>query len=136
MRLRKISRKKGNRELLVKNLTTSLIIYERITTTHAKAKLAQVYIEKIISRIKKLDNVAGLRLAMEKLGNMNSAKKLIEVLKHNFKNKTSGFTRIVRVGPRKGDAADMVIIELTVKTEESHEKQKAENTKKQPDKIK
>lgn len=113
----KLGRKKGNRELLVKNLATSLLLYERITTTTAKAKMLQSYVERLISKSIKLDKVNGLRFAIAGLGNKIAAKKLIEVVKINNKNRKSGFTRIINVDPRKGDSANMAIIELTEKTD-------------------
>jgi len=116
MRHTKLGRKKDNRTQLVKNLAASLIVYERITTTSAKAKLVQGYVERIISQAKKMDKLNSYKMALQKLGKKKPAQKVIDIIISNFKDTQSGFTRIINIGPRKGDAAPMVIIELTKKT--------------------
>lgn len=113
----KLGRKKSNRTLLIRNLAASLVVHERITTTQAKAKFVQSYVERLITRVKKADNVNGLRIAIEMLGGQKPAHKVTEVLKNNYKDTASGYTRIVKVANRKGDNAKMAIIELTKKTE-------------------
>lgn len=113
----KLGRKKSNRTLLARNLAASLVVHERITTTQAKAKFIQGYVERLITRVKKADNVNGLRIALEMLGGQKPAHKVTEVLKKNYKDLGSGYTRIIKIGNRKGDNAKMVIIELTKKTD-------------------
>ncbi len=134
MRQTKLGRKKSNRDLLVKNLASSLVVYERITTTEAKAKLVQGYVERIITNAKKLDNVNAIRMAIKSLGQKKPALKVVEVLKDTYKDTQSGYTRIIKVGPRKGDAAPMAIIELTKKTDDfkaaSEKKEKKSTDKK------
>jgi len=114
----KLSRPKDHRQSLVKNLATSLIVYERILTTEAKAKSAQRYTEKLLHRVKNLDEVNGYRLALSSLHDPKAARKMIEVLKDRFAKTQSGTTRIIKIGPRKGDNAPVVILEMTIKTEQ------------------
>jgi large subunit ribosomal protein L17 len=121
----KISRPKDHRELLVKNQATSLIIYERIITTLTKAKLTQRYLERLMRLVKKYDTVNGLRLANRSLMVKEASKKMIEVLKDRFAHTNSGYTRIIKMGPRRGDNAEMVVLELTIKTEAPEKIEKA-----------
>ena len=113
----KLSRPKDHRQSLVKNLATSLIVYERIQTTEAKAKSAQRYTEKLLQRVKNLDEVNGYRLALGSLHDQKAARKMIEVLKDRFAKTRGGATRIIKIGLRKGDKAPVVILEMTIKTE-------------------
>lgn len=116
MKVYKLGRKKANRDQLVKNLVSSLLMYERIITTKSKARLTQKNTEHIIANILKLDDVNGLKYALRVLGQKSKpAKKLIEVIKGQYKNSHGGYTRIINIGNRKGDNADMVILELTKK---------------------
>lgn len=129
----KISRPKDHRDLLVKNQATSLVIYERIITTLAKAKLTQRYLERLIQLVKKNDTVNGLRLANRSLMAKEASKKMIEVIKERFARTDGGYTRIIKMGPRRGDNAEMVVLELTIKTEapKKTEKTKGAETKTQ-----
>lgn len=119
MKSYKLGRKKDNRDHLVKNLTTSLLAYERIVTTLQKAKLTQRNAERIISTILKKDDLNGFKYALSELGQKKVAKKLIEVIKKQYANSGGGYTRILKIGNRKGDNAKMVILELTKKIEAS-----------------
>lgn len=119
MKTFKLGRKKAHRTLLIRNLATSLVVHERIVTTASKAKFVQSYIERIISRTKKENDLNGYKTALTMLGGAEKpAKKVIEILKKNFANTQSGFTRIIKTVNRKGDNAPMAIIELTKKTED------------------
>ncbi|HPM27591.1 MAG TPA: 50S ribosomal protein L17 [bacterium] len=119
MKTLKLGRKKAHRASLVRNLAVSLILHERITTTQSKAKLVQGYVERIINRVKKENDLNGYRVALSMLGGAQKpAKKVVEVMKKNFSATRSGFTRIIKTINRQGDNAPMVIIELTQKTED------------------
>ena len=119
MKTLKLGRKKAHRASLVRNLAVSLILHERITTTQSKAKLVRGYVERIINRVKKENDLNGYRVALSMLGGAQKpAKKVVEVMKKNFSATRSGFTRIIRTIDRQGDNAPMVIIELTQKTED------------------
>lgn len=128
MRTHKLSRPKDHRTGLVKNLATSLIVYEKINTTSPKAKLTQSYVERLISRIKKTDSVNGYRLALARLQTDKAAQKMVDIIKSRFASTAGGFTRIIKLSPRHGDNALRVMLELTIKTELPTSKKKEEPT--------
>ena len=107
---RKFSRKKDQRKALLKSLAGALIFQGKIKTTEAKAKEVSVFVEKFITQGKKKDLSSQRRLARffpEKI-----VKKLIEEIAPRYKERKGGYTRIVKLGPRKSDSARMAIIEL------------------------
>ncbi len=106
-----LGRSRDQRRLLLKNLAESLILYEKIETTEAKAKLLRPLVEKMITRAKN-DTLHNRRVLLSRLPTENSVKKLLEVLGPRYKERPGGYVRIVKKGPRKGDGAKMVIIEL------------------------
>lgn len=110
----KLGKDHAQTKALVKNLAMNVIIYEKIQTTEKRAKVAQPFVEKLITIVKKnQDNkVHGIREIKRLLDHEDSSKKLFEVLLEKYKNLDSGFTRITKIGPRKGDNADMVQLEL------------------------
>jgi len=101
-----------HRIALVRNLAMSLIIYERIKTTSAKAKAVQPFVERLISIAKKRSKKEAIREIEKLLQHENSSKKIFEVLLERYKDKNSGFTRITKLGYRSGDNAPVVQIEL------------------------
>ncbi len=123
----KLSRPKDHRTGLVKNLATSLIVYERIITTLPKAKLVQSYTERLINRVKKTDAVNGYRLALAMLQTEKAAQKMLDIIKSRFASTDGGFTRIIKLSPRHGDNALRTIIELTIKTEQTTASKKIES---------
>ena len=129
MKQKKLGRKKGHRNQLIKNLAVSLIIYERITTTAAKAKAVKGYVEHIISSAQKADDVNGLRMAIAALGQKKPAQKVIEVYKKTYKGQSGGYLRIIKLGERRGDNAPIVIIEFTRKSEQLLKAQKEKSAK-------
>lgn len=112
--MRKLGRKKSNREHLVRNLATSLILFEGIETTEAKAKMAKSYTEKIIADSKK-DNLASRRKSLAMLFDNNAVKKIYEELIPRYKSKNSGFIKSFRLKSRIGDNAPMMRLELVDK---------------------
>lgn len=108
---RKLSRERGQRRALLKTLAGSLILYEKITTTEAKAKELRPYIERFISYAKK-DNSLHARKLLAKYFPRVVAKKLMTEIGPRFRERHGGYTRIVKLGPRKIDAARMAVIEL------------------------
>ena len=96
---------------MLKNLAVSLILYEKIKTTSAKAKAVRSLVEKLITRGKKND-LSARRYLIKYLPVENAVKKVMEVLSPKYKERQGGYTRIVKLGPRKGDGAQMVIIEF------------------------
>lgn len=106
-----LSRKYANRKSLLRNLATSLVLYEQITTTEAKAKITKEIVEKILSQAKK-ENLASRRKLLEVLFDENATKKVIEVLIPRYKNIKSGFIKSYRLKTRLGDGAQMMMLSL------------------------
>jgi large subunit ribosomal protein L17 len=106
-----LDRKTGPRTALFKNLAQSLVLYEKIKTTEAKASAIKPIVEKLITRAK-IDSLHNRREIMKFLPTQNAVKKIFEVLGPRFKERGGGYLRIVKIGERKGDAAKMVIIEF------------------------
>lgn len=108
---RKLGMKTEHRLAVLRNLLTFLIIYESIKTTVARAKELQRFTEKIITYGKE-GTLHHKRLAMRYLRSREALKKLFEELAVRYKDKNGGYTRISRIGFRKGDSAEISIIEL------------------------
>ncbi|AKM82744.1 TPA: 50S ribosomal protein L17 [Candidatus Berkelbacteria bacterium] len=109
--MRALSRKKASRESLLRNLATSLVLYERIETTEAKAKEVKPVVEHLIALAKKNDLAARRRL-LGYFFDKNATKKVLEVLVPRFANLQSGFIKSYRKGVRLGDGAMIMILEL------------------------
>jgi len=107
---RKLSRQKDQRKALLKNLAGQLIMREKIKTTEAKAKEVSGFIEKKITKAKKGDLFARRELA--RLFTPGAVKKIIEEIGPRYKEKNGGYTRIIKISPRKGDGAKMAFIEF------------------------
>src|SRR5437764_1135611 len=107
----KLKRDVGARNSLFKNLTTSIIEEERVVTTVPKAKAVQPLVEKMITLAKR-DTLHTRRQAASFLTTPKSVKKLFDTLGARFGQRAGGYTRITRLGPRKGDGAEMPIAEL------------------------
>ena len=107
---RKFGRKTNQRRALLKSLARSLILKGRINTTHANAKEIRPLVEKMITKGKN-DTLANRRLLVAALGDETTAKKLVATAQ-NYKTRAGGYLRIVSMGPRKGDASPMAIIEF------------------------
>lgn len=107
---RKFNRKTGPRKALLKTLASALVLNERIETTEAKAKELRGFIEKLITRAKKGD-LASKKIIYEYF-NKKIGKKLIDEIAPVFKERNGGYTRILKLDPRKGDGAKMVLIEF------------------------
>jgi large subunit ribosomal protein L17 len=108
---RSLGRDKDHRRALFRNLITELLRYERIETTEAKAKAIRADEEKL-STLGKRGDVHARRLAARTLTDPAVTKKLFEKLGPRYKERQGGYTRIFKVGPRLGDAAPVVIMEL------------------------
>lgn len=106
-----LDRKKEPRKMMLRNLASSVLIYEKVKTTEAKARAVKPLIEKAITIAKKGDLKSRRRL-IELLSQKMAIKKCFEVLGARFNNRKGGYTRIVKLGARAGDNAKMVIIEL------------------------
>ena len=108
---RKLGRNTGQRKALFKGLAVSLILNERVTTTEAKAKTIRPVVEKLVT-MSRDDTEHHRRLVMSRIGNEVATAKLFEVLGPRFEDQAGGYTRIYKVGQRKGDAAPMAMIEF------------------------
>jgi large subunit ribosomal protein L17 len=107
---RKFGRKTNQRQALLKSLARSLVLNGRINTTEAKAKEIRPLVEKLVTR-GKVDTVANRRLLVSALGDETTAKKLVATAER-YKARAGGYLRIIKMGPRKGDAAAMALIEF------------------------
>jgi large subunit ribosomal protein L17 len=116
----KLSRDKDEREALRRVLIKQLFEHERISTTRAKAKAIRGQAERLITVARnsakgtETQKVNARRLVSARLGGINAevVKKLFDDIAPRFANRPGGYTRILKLGPRLGDAADMVLIEL------------------------
>jgi large subunit ribosomal protein L17 len=97
--------------MLLRNLVTSVIEQERVITTVPKAKAARPLVENMIT-LAKADTLHSRRQAASFLTTPASVKKLFDTLGARFGQRAGGYTRIVRLGPRKGDGAEQAMIEL------------------------
>jgi large subunit ribosomal protein L17 len=106
-----LDREKGPRELMLRNLASSIILYEKVKTTKAKAQAVRPLVERMITSAKAGD-LSARRGLIKVLLQKNSVKKTMDVLADRYKERPGGYTRIVKLGTRKGDGAEMVQIEL------------------------
>jgi large subunit ribosomal protein L17 len=107
----KLKRPVDSRNSLLRNLCTSVIESERMVTTVTKAKAVRPLVEKMITLAKK-DTLASRRQAATVLRTPASVKKLFDTLGTRFGQRSGGYTRITRLAPRKGDGAEVAMIEL------------------------
>jgi large subunit ribosomal protein L17 len=130
----KLKRDVGSRNSLFKNLTTSVIEQERVITTVPKAKAIQPLVEKMITLAKR-DTLHTRRQAASFLTTPKSVQKLFDTLGTRFGQRPGGYTRITRLGNRKGDGAELAMLELVgselVKRAAERAKRKEERLKAQ-----
>src|SRR6202171_1133908 len=107
----KLKRNLGARKALFKGLVTSVIEHERVITTVPKAKAARPIVEKMITLAKR-DTLHTRRQAAAFLQTPDAVKKLFDKLGTRFGQRTGGYTRVVRLGWRKGDGAEQAMLEL------------------------
>ncbi|PJE75805.1 50S ribosomal protein L17 [Candidatus Uhrbacteria bacterium CG10_big_fil_rev_8_21_14_0_10_48_11] len=106
-----LDRKKAPRELMLRNLVSSIILYEKVTTTLAKAKAVRGMVDTVITIAKKNDVTARRRL-LQTLPVKNAVTKALEDLGPRYAKRDSGYTRITKTGSRQGDGASTATIEL------------------------
>ena len=106
-----LDRKKAPREALLRNLAASIVLFEKVKTTEAKAKAVRPLVERAITTGKK-PSLTARRQLMKVFYTENPVNKILEVLGPRYKERPGGYTRIVKIGHRKNDGADMVQIEL------------------------
>src|ERR687883_180821 len=103
---RKLSRKQGPRLALYRNLTVSVLRYEKVKTTEAKAKEVRGRVERMITLAKRGDLTARRAVIAEFPNEPLVINKLFDEIAPKYADRTSGYTRIVRIGERRGDAAE------------------------------
>jgi len=108
---RKLGRSAEHRKALIRNLMISLIEHRKIETTIAKAKTVQPEIEHLLALARE-DTPHARQLALSKLASKDAMRKLFAFAPEQYAGRNGGFTRITKLGPRQGDAAEMVVLEL------------------------
>ncbi len=111
MKVKKLSRTRSHREAMMDNMATSLLAGRLIETTEAKAKELRRRIDRLVSTAKK-DTLAARRVVAETVKDRKIIKKLFTEIVPQFKNRPSGFTRVAKVGHRRGDGAMVAVVEL------------------------
>ena len=108
---RRLGRSSSHRRALYRNLVTDLLDYEKITTTEAKAKEVRGMAEKVITYGKK-GELHHRRLALAFVTDKDVVSKVFDDLSERYAERPGGYTRVLKLGPRKGDGAPMAILEL------------------------
>ena len=108
---RQLSRTRSHRKATLRNMATSLFRHERIETTTAKAKELRPYAERLITLARRGD-VHSRRLAAAKIQDREVLGKLFDDIAPRYMERPGGYTRVLKLGNRKGDAAEMSLIEL------------------------
>ncbi len=112
-----LGRQAGPRKALIRNLIKELYKHERITTTETKARAIRSDAEKLITKAKhgmsgRVDRVHAQRQVVAFLDDKTLAKKVFDDFAPRYADRNGGYTRMIKIGPRQGDAANMVILEL------------------------
>jgi large subunit ribosomal protein L17 len=110
-KINNLGRTTAHRKALLSNLACQLIQYKRITTTLAKAKSLRMYVEPMVTK-SKTDTVNNRRLVFAKLQDKEAIKELFGAVSDKVASRPGGYTRIIKLAPRIGDAAEMAMIEL------------------------
>lgn len=97
--------------LMMANLTTDLVMHEKVTTTVAKAKAVRPFAEKLITKARKGD-LHSRRIILKTITDKGAVAKLFEDLAPRYEGRPGGYTRITKLGPRRGDGAEEAVIEL------------------------
>src|SRR6187399_1754714 len=115
-KIKNLSRTKAHRDALLANLGSQLIVNKRITTTLAKAKSLRIYIEPLITKTRKGESKEQImhqhRVVFSYLKDKNAVKELFTVVAPKVAGRPGGYTRIIKLGTRLGDNAEMALIEL------------------------
>lgn len=110
--VRKFGRNKNQRNALLKGLALALIAHGKIETTEAKAKELRPFIEKLVTKAN-VGTIASRRMVISRLYNLTSeASKLVDEIAPKYKGRNGGYTRIVKLPRRQGDASKMALIEF------------------------
>jgi len=125
---RKLGRTSAHRLALLRNLSTSLFEKERITTTLMKAKELRPFAERLLT-LSKRETLHARRQVLRHVRDTNVVSKMFDTLSARYAQRPGGYTRIVKLGPRRGDSAEMAIIELVgYEPQQKKEKEKEKDT--------
>ena len=113
---KKLNKTSSHRKAMFMNMSNALIKHEQITTTLAKAKELRRFVEKIVTLGKKGD-LLSRRKAISILQDQKMSKKVFDVLSDRYKNRSGGYTRIIKIGNRFGDNAPTAVIEFVDRDE-------------------
>jgi large subunit ribosomal protein L17 len=113
---RRLSMAGDKRKALLRGLAAAMLLHEGIKTTEARAKELRKFVERLVT-ISKRGDVSARRLALQRLPNKLLVEKLFTVYGPRYQNRPGGYTRIVKLGPRHGDAAPMARIEFVEEEE-------------------
>jgi large subunit ribosomal protein L17 len=108
----RLRHKPAHNNSMVRNLVTSVLLYESIRTTKKRAEVAQPVVERMITIAKTKKPYVAIRAINEVVQHKNACRKTMEVLRERFADRSSGFTRIVPLGSRIGDGAKVVTLAL------------------------
>lgn len=111
VKINKLSRTQAHRAAMLSNMAASLILHKRIETTSAKAKALRVYVEPLITK-SKTDTTHQRRMVFSYLQNKEAVTELFREVSQKVSTRNGGYTRILKVGRRLGDGAEMVMMEL------------------------
>ena len=136
---KKLNKTSSHRKAMFMNMSNALIKHEQITTTLAKAKELRRFVEKIVTLGKKAD-LLSRRKAISILQDQKMSKKVFDVLSDRYKNRSGGYTRIIKLGNRFGDNAPTAVIEFVDRDENAKgqdsgpviEKKSTEEVEEQP----
>jgi len=108
----RLRQKPAHSRLLQRNLVTSLFLYESIRTTKKRAEVIRPIVDRLITTAKTKEPMSAIRSLNQVLTHKNASRKAMEVFKDRYKARTSGFTRMVPLGSRRGDGAELVTLML------------------------
>tara|TARA_Y100001970_G_scaffold235667_1_gene294827 strand:+ start:352 stop:762 length:411 start_codon:yes stop_codon:yes gene_type:complete len=127
---RKFNRNSSHRAAMIRNLASSIIMYESVKTTLAKAKEIRRFLEPLIT-LSKENSVANQRLVFSRLRNREATAKLFDELGPRFKERPGGYLRILKRGYRAGDKSPIAQIELVEKSIENEQLPESEEVEKE-----
>lgn len=109
---RKLNRTAAHRKALLRNLLKALVLREQVRTTDAKAKELRRWADRLVTLGKK-NSVHTRRLAFSYLGSRKLVQRLFDEVAPRFQGRAGGYTRVLKIGPRRGDAAPVSLVEFT-----------------------
>lgn len=130
-KVKKLNRKPSHRKAMINNMLTSFLKHERMVSTKARVKVVQQFAEKLITRAKKVDSAQNdmdklhqKRMIFRTIKDRDIAAKLFDDIGVRNRERPGGYTRVINLPPRKGDASQMAMLEL-VEYREPQKKQKS-----------